>query len=211
MPPRNRSGFNEYIPSQSEAPSSVVRTRHTSYQHNASGVRTLLDVPMVATAAVTSEESLDRGNEPSAMESLGVDGDVDDISASLEENAREMEAVGLGAEVEGSQRKRQRGPGDLPLLLWVPFIDTYVNEFLRLDGRGDAIHQIHCATENCDADIASPKQGFRSYSFALPPSRDFAALEWGPLRTSKSQVIGSSYAASAVNIMYQTMHLCTFE
>lgn len=34
---------------------------------------------------------------------------------------------------------------DAPLLHWIPEIDTYLQELLRLEGRGDHMHESTCA------------------------------------------------------------------
>lgn len=34
---------------------------------------------------------------------------------------------------------------DNPLLLWIPLVDTYVEEMLRLEGPGNAFDQVTCA------------------------------------------------------------------
>jgi NifB/MoaA-like Fe-S oxidoreductase len=45
--------------------------------------------------------------------------------------------------------------------MWVPHIDCYVDEILRLEGRGDANNQSLCAGTNCEASIEKPGTGFR--------------------------------------------------
>ncbi|KAM6490383.1 hypothetical protein JOM56_014147 [Amanita muscaria] len=42
--------------------------------------------------------------------------------------------------------RRPRHLGDHPLKAWIPMIDSFVSEFLRLEGRGDAHNSTACAT-----------------------------------------------------------------
>lgn len=43
----------------------------------------------------------------------------------------------------------------LSLLQWIPHIDTYVEEVLRLEGLGDATEQTYCAGTDCQEPISA--------------------------------------------------------
>ena len=45
---------------------------------------------------------------------------------------------------------------DNPLLLWLPHIDIYVDELLRLEGLGDSSTQLVCAGMDSEAFIGHP-------------------------------------------------------
>ena len=45
--------------------------------------------------------------------------------------------------------------------MWLPHIDTYVSELLRLEGCGNLSNQITCTSMGCEADIVHPLPSFR--------------------------------------------------
>ncbi|KAF8884033.1 hypothetical protein BD779DRAFT_1538459 [Infundibulicybe gibba] len=55
---------------------------------------------------------------------------------------------------DGAKVKRKRTAGDDPLRLWLPEIDGYLRELLRLEGRGSMAHQKACA--HCGVSDAPP-------------------------------------------------------
>ncbi|KAF8176561.1 hypothetical protein BJ912DRAFT_1024344 [Pholiota molesta] len=66
----------------------------------------------------------------------------DDIER-VDDETRLLEVEGLGS------LSANLSTQDNPLLLWVPYIDRYVEELLRLEGRGDSSDADSCASSNC--------------------------------------------------------------
>ncbi|KAF9523674.1 hypothetical protein CPB83DRAFT_898542 [Crepidotus variabilis] len=81
----------------------------------------------------------------------------DDDLARGDDFDRQLEAEGLiqlvstGHPLICEKQKRKRTQADHPLLLWIPHIDHFVEEFLRLEGLGDS--SLHCAGTNCSASL----------------------------------------------------------
>ncbi|KAF8191761.1 hypothetical protein BJ912DRAFT_1021968 [Pholiota molesta] len=91
-------------------------------------------------------------NTPDQSYVLLADGDIELAEM---ENC-ELEIAGMAitsdtnipSEDEGSN-KRRRTQSTHPIEFWTPHIDLYVNELLRLEGRGYASSQTHCYQKGC--------------------------------------------------------------
>ncbi|KAF8950645.1 hypothetical protein BDZ97DRAFT_1933659 [Flammula alnicola] len=74
--------------------------------------------------------------------------DLVDVEDCEDDDRHELEAMGLSnAQLTDNavKPKHARTQADNPLAMWVPYIDIYVNELLRLEGRGDLVSQSQCA------------------------------------------------------------------
>ncbi|CAA7270803.1 unnamed protein product [Cyclocybe aegerita] len=170
-PGKRRANYDEFIASPPPTPTSgpppeTLQERHSEYAPRQRVAHSFLTIPYDydPTSETVSPGPLGTADSSATppVPSLSTDDDGD-ATASAEDSTRELEVVGLAAEVNDARnpKKRQRTQADHPLLLWVPHIEEYVSEFLRLEGHRDSTNQTVCAMENCSADIMLSCPGFR--------------------------------------------------
>ncbi|CAA7257476.1 unnamed protein product [Cyclocybe aegerita] len=170
-PGKRCANYDEFIASPPPTPTSgpppeTLQERHSEYAPRQRVAHSFLAIPYDydPTSETVNPGPLGTADSSATLPvpSLSTDDDGD-ATASAEDSTRELEVVGLAAEVNDARnpKKRQRTQADHPLLLWVPHIEEYVSEFLRLEGHRDSTNQTVCAMENCSADIMLSCPGFR--------------------------------------------------
>ncbi|KAF8814361.1 hypothetical protein BYT27DRAFT_7219865 [Phlegmacium glaucopus] len=190
MAPRKKRGRNddmeEYIADchlQTKKPATATQHLHTHYEPDQRAIQSFITVTITsAPPALTSPSTFGTSKLPPFMavenhiEDEFEGGNIEDEREGSNEDEREgsnelegcdVEALGLGhilsqlADLQGQTQKRRRTQADHPLLCWIPYIDTYVSELLRLEGRGDVAGQSTCAGAGCEASVESTHRSFR--------------------------------------------------
>ncbi|OSC96667.1 hypothetical protein PYCCODRAFT_1448403 [Trametes coccinea BRFM310] len=144
----NGDGDGSGAPSHpSSLPPSVTTTIHRHVDYSFSSVR-----PSVRTSYVSKQESASKRAQTESDNPPAVDPPASSLlSVFVDGVDLDYEYYESGVSLDG-EGNRQRRAGDRPLLRWIPGIDTYLAEMLRLKGRGD---QIDGKCHTCQSSMAA--------------------------------------------------------
>ena len=152
--------MDAYFPGAKPAPiPTTSQTHYTEYEPAKRSVRSFLHVPYrpTSTPQFSTVSNSAEDNPIYAFEHEDCEQEASGLVVDLVHKRRRMAVSTLLAVAIINLPPLQ----DNPLLAWVPHIDTYVGELLRLEGRGNLHNLAICSSTSCETRIEHPIAAFR--------------------------------------------------
>ncbi|KAJ7763723.1 hypothetical protein B0H16DRAFT_1661737 [Mycena metata] len=129
-----------------KAPTMYTHDPHTSEVLSTSGDgrRAAATPAIVYTHPEPPSYHQDDAATNAALENFDFSYSMGDFSLPVEEQPPELTAANLAA--AAARKKKQKENSKFPLKAWIPLRDEYLDEMLRLEGRGGLVAQSICAT-----------------------------------------------------------------
>jgi len=121
------------------APTQIIQ-RHThleSSTHGISSVQSYYSMP-------ASPQKKSRSTQPDPIHWNDEMPDLINVEDDVEDDEDELRSRLMDPDLRDNTDEESKRTRKNPLHVWIPEIDTFVQEFLRLEGRGDMAHQATC-------------------------------------------------------------------